>query len=371
MDPKQRYCMKCGAINFEHPENSSMKQYISEEEIEKSKKEYDQAVGNIMEIEIGGQVYQSKALDKTGYIDSRTGLVPVIILTIVFGSLCYFLFHFALTVSLIIALVYFVFSFSIITTACIYMKGGYSGFTPFIPFYGQYAFFDMAVGKGWYFLFSLIPIFGVFYLLYGCYKLGKAFNKSGWLTLFFPFIMFPVIAFSDSAVYEGKGEKYSKFIVSGKRRNVMVPALVYSIILFLTVFVPIKYVLEPRIQKMSFTSNAASLLHSVQKDVEYGNYMCEGKGAGRIPGRYYVTFDDASTLSSIGTMTSSFNGNKMKGYIMIVVDENLNSSFYITMTDGEQGIIDFPAEKRNEVERTIQPIKDIYLPEDAIFCEKS
>ena len=35
------------------------------------------------------------------------------------------------------------------------MKGGYSGFTPIIPFYSQYAYYDIAVGNGWKFLNSL------------------------------------------------------------------------------------------------------------------------------------------------------------------------------------------------------------------------
>ena len=46
IDPKQRYCMKCGALNYDHPDNQKMKQYITEEEFNKLddavKKEFEE-----------------------------------------------------------------------------------------------------------------------------------------------------------------------------------------------------------------------------------------------------------------------------------------------------------------------------------------
>ena len=34
LNSKQRYCMKCGALNYEHPDNQKLKQYITEQELE-------------------------------------------------------------------------------------------------------------------------------------------------------------------------------------------------------------------------------------------------------------------------------------------------------------------------------------------------
>lgn len=369
VNPKQRYCMKCGALNYDHPDNASLKKYITEEEIEKSNKEYHNEVTNTMQVEIAGQVYETKTSEKATYIDSRAGLVPVVSITVILGALCYFWFHLSIMVSLIISLIYFVSAFYMMATACVYMKGGYSGFTTIVPFYAQYAFFDIALGKGWYFLLTLIPIVGVFFALYANYKVGKAFGKSGWITLFFPFVMYPIIAFSDGVTYEGEGRQYKKFVASGKRRRVMICAVFYSILVFFAVFLPVKVFFMPIVQQMSFNENAKTLLSAVKKDIKDGNYMCDGVGAGKTPGTYYIVFDDASALSSLGTIKSSYNGNPISGYITISVDASLTSRFFITITDGTNGLYGV-AEDSSET-WIVRPLEKVEVPQNAIICEKS
>ena len=366
--PTQRYCMKCGAINYEHPENASMKQYITKEEIEKSNEAYALENDTSMEVQIDGRIFRSKKSHAINYIDSRATLTPIILVTILIGLLCYFWLHFSVIVSLVIGLIYFICTFYTMATACIYMKGGYSGLVPLVPFYAQYAFFDISFGKGWYFLFTLIPIVGIFFALYANYKLGKTFGKSGFITLFLPFIMYPIIAFSDIS-YQGEGSKSVKFNASGKRRNVIVPAIIYCVMIFFALFLPIKLFLEPYVQELSYISNAKVLLHSVEKDIKEGNYLCGGIGPSTEPGIYYIPFQDASSLSTLGKMKSSYNGNSMSGYIAIVVEESLNIKLYITLTDGIRGLNSVSESEKKKWK--VVPLTEVSVPQDAIICKKS
>ena len=150
LNSTQRYCMKCGALNYEHPDNQKMKQYITEQEIEDANQEYQKTVNSQNQtIEIAGKVYSDTPVvdKKTTYVDTRIMVGLLFIVTICLGAIYYFVFPYSILMTLILCLVFFLLVFAILTTISIYMKGGYSGFSPFIPFYGQYAYFDIALGK--------------------------------------------------------------------------------------------------------------------------------------------------------------------------------------------------------------------------------
>ena len=58
MSSEQRYCMKCGALNYDHPDNQQMKRYITDSELDKANQEYQESAGGASNtIEIGGKVY--------------------------------------------------------------------------------------------------------------------------------------------------------------------------------------------------------------------------------------------------------------------------------------------------------------------------
>ena len=63
----------------------------------------------------------------------------------------------------------------------------------FIPVLHLYDLFSIACGRGWLFLPALIPLVGVFFLVYLRIRLAKAFGKSGLFTV--AFVFFPVICF--------------------------------------------------------------------------------------------------------------------------------------------------------------------------------
>lgn len=355
MKPEQRYCMKCGALNYEHPDNQKMKNYITPEEFEQANKDYNDASKHEVDtVEFAGRTYETKTKKKKGYIDARSAILLLLLITIILGLLAYFWLNYSISFILAICVIYFLLSFYVIVSSLIYMKGGYSGFVPIVPFYSQYAYYDIAVGNGWKFLFLLIPVFGLFYGMYVNYRLGKVFNKNGWLTLFFPIIMLPVIALSDKAIYQGKGKQYEKFIASGKRRNVQIPSFVYSIIFFVA-FIGLAYTPLADLGKQYFyILDVKLLINTVNQNFIDGYYLCEDESGAAID-TCYVKFSNASNLTEypIIPIRSSFNGKKLQGYIRVVKKKD-NFLYYVSITDGENGFQD-----KNVNKLTIQSLEKV------------
>ena len=370
MDSKQRYCMKCGALNYDHPDNQKMKTYITPEEFDKANQDYnDPKKHEVDTVEFAGRTYETKTKNKKGFIDTKSAILLLLLFTIILGGLAYFWLNYSLSFLFVVCIIYFIVTFFIIVNSAIYMKGGYSGFTPLIPFYSQYAYFDIAVGNGWKFLFLLIPIFGEIYALYANYRLGRVFGKSGWLTLFFPFVMLPIIAIDDRAVYEGNGEKYPQFVTSGKRRNAQIPAFVYSILFFLVflgfAFTPTAYICR----EIFYVLDVSSFVNTINTDVVDGIYNCDGNMITEKDGEYYIPFSNASdlTMYSFLPIRSSMNGGKLKGYIRVVKKKN-NYQYFVTLTDGEYGFdnVDSKLLHMSEIEK----MDSVQMPEDVNTCKK-
>lgn len=365
MSPEQRYCMKCGALNYDHPDNQDMKRYITDSELEKANQEYQESVhGSSNTIEIGGKVYVDtpEKNKRSTYVDTRVQLGLLTFVAIVLAVLCYTLFQYSVWLSLAVAFVYFIITFYLLVNISIYMKGGYSGFAPLVPFYSQYAYYDIALGNGWKFLFLFIPIFGIFYAFYVNYKLGKVFGKNGWFTLFFPFVLLPVIAFTDRAVYQGDGKKYKRYVDKGKRRNTIVPAFIYSVAIFLVFFVLLQAPFMNVVKEKFFLSDVENIFETIQSDVEDGIYTCREGNVTTKEGIYYVSFDDATKLFTLPIpVRSSLNGQPIHGYVRI---ENVNNklNFYYVMTDGETVV----SSDSTNISASL-----VKVPDGAILCEKS
>ena len=87
----------------------------------------------------------------------------------------------------------------------LYAKAGKPGWAAIIPIYNMVVFFDIVYGKGWKFLFMLIPIFGEIVAIASTIRLAQSFGKGvgfGILNLFFGFVTLPILAFGSSD-YEG------------------------------------------------------------------------------------------------------------------------------------------------------------------------
>lgn len=178
-----RYCMKCGNLNYSHPDNESMKQYAWQNIAQGT---YISGV----DLQDGGKPINDMLKSKINIgclvFNIILHLLVPIILTIVKGfSLSVFGIYLAF-------IILFILNYSM---QCVYMKSGKKWWVYFVPIYGQFIFFEIAMNNGLFVFCNFIPIVGIVVDFIAFYKLGIKFSKNGWYTALFPFVMIPIIAF--------------------------------------------------------------------------------------------------------------------------------------------------------------------------------
>lgn len=101
----------------------------------------------------------------------------------------------------------------------IFEKAGKAGWIALIPFYNAWTLFEIGGQKGAYIFFALIPCAGpIIYLVFeikAYLEIAKRFGKDtafGVLSIFFPFVTFPILAFSDAKYSEGTAEKKTSIL---------------------------------------------------------------------------------------------------------------------------------------------------------------
>ena len=218
MKKDARYCMKCGNLNYAHQENTFMKQYA----IDNIKQGnyipgLETAKNNGMEVpkEVVNRPYNACLITNIIFC-----FVPIVLFGIAILLLdVNFSFNIATLVGLILYIIFFFISYAY---QRILIKSGEKWWSYFIPIYNFYVFFRIAFGNGWLFLLMFVPIVGMVAMLVALYKLGNKFSRNGWLTLFFPIIMFLIIAFDKDAIYNSNDrvvvEKH-EIVVDSKGRT--------------------------------------------------------------------------------------------------------------------------------------------------------
>lgn len=91
----------------------------------------------------------------------------------------------------------------------VFTKAGRPGWAAIVPFYNMWTLFEIGGQKGPYIFFIFIPFFGqIIYLVFqimALLEIAKRFGKDtlfGVLSIFFPIITFPILAFSDAKYSE-------------------------------------------------------------------------------------------------------------------------------------------------------------------------
>ena len=203
MKKDSRYCMKCGQLNYAHPDNESMKQYAWQS-IKEGNYVSGANMNNKQPLTMGNNKSESISNSNPFKVCLITNIslhVAYIVLMLIL--LCLLGGSDQITVGLIIGAVIgngisCLFSNSV---QAMFIKAGQPWWGYFVPFYNIYIFFQIAYGSGWLMLLLPVPIIGEIYALLLFYNLGKKFYKSGWLTLFFPYVMIPIIGLDKKTEY--------------------------------------------------------------------------------------------------------------------------------------------------------------------------
>lgn len=83
----------------------------------------------------------------------------------------------------------------------LFAKAGEPGWAAIIPFYSSYVLFKIAMGNGWLFLLSFVPVVNGIISIIVLFKLGMAFGKGigfGFGLLFLSPIFLCILAFGDA-----------------------------------------------------------------------------------------------------------------------------------------------------------------------------
>jgi len=229
-----RYCMKCGTLNYHHPDNQYMKKYVSQKKYDKINENYitENLDDNNEAVYVGGKKLKEIQINSNVSVESKNYKAELVYV-LLFSILCFGGFRFLLDMDTyicfqlsILILILFV---SILSIADIYRKAGYSFFSIFIPIYSSYVLCEMLLNKGILFLIGFIPIVNIGFFLYLLYKLGKKFGINGILSV----VLFPIvilyIAFSDRVKFLG--------IPSDGKNNTIVSVIGFIfLIIFVVVF---------------------------------------------------------------------------------------------------------------------------------------
>ena len=101
----------------------------------------------------------------------------------------------------------------------IFVKAGKEGWIALIPFYNLWTLFEIGGQKGAYIFFIFIPCAGpVIYLIFeikAYLEIARRFGKEtsfGVLSIFFPYVTFPILAFSDATYSDAAAEKKTSIL---------------------------------------------------------------------------------------------------------------------------------------------------------------
>ena len=87
----------------------------------------------------------------------------------------------------------------------VFTKAGKPGWAAIIPFYNVYVLLQIVGRPGWWLILFFIPFVNFVVAIMVYLELAQVFGKDtafGCLMIIFPYVMFPILAFSD-ARYQG------------------------------------------------------------------------------------------------------------------------------------------------------------------------
>lgn len=351
MKSSARYCMKCGNLNPDHPENKSMEKFIPKSQ--------------------GYFVGSGKSI--VGTLDPSSGLILSVANNTGSSKLCflltfgiYFIIVFLIGLSTVLGLsniydiiytnlaviflilsIIFIFVYS---SERMYMKMNKPWWAALVPFYNYFVLSEAVFNNMFLGFLIFVPIVGNIYMLILYYKLGKSFNKNGVLTALFPLIMIPIIGFGDSLYNNRNYVKNDSKNSLEKDYKFKKISFSFSIFLILISLINICYVNLGDLIKIASSSGdwyyyyaGNKMYKEVKKQMEDGTYeiTCDDVVYKREDGTIYFYYLDVGDEYNL---MFSVTRNPIEGYVK-VVSLNGKRKYYVSVTDGKRGIKEIDADE--------------------------
>lgn len=372
MSSTSRCCIKCGALNYEHPANAGMKKYDSSQNGNGMDKPYIIGNGSFNNSRVVSLDERRAKIVYSEKIGKKRVCELVNILLLVAGIALIFLINYLesgndilkvlgnplFEIEILYLTISFLESYSL---QLLYMKCNEAWWKAWVPFYNIYILYKIAMGRGLYMFLSLIPIVGT---MIPFYKLGKAFNTSPILVMFFPFIFIPVLAFNESACYYGVryvdhnltlgDNTLEKEFKSNKRVKTVI------IILILLSVGGLIYTSRDYLQKAYLKINSKPFISNsklIMDEVEKGS-MCSDINAVTS----YIEFSDAGSYFSNSDIKNTY-----QGYVKI---ENYGGEkkYFICLNDDNYGSGEVSMDEIDKL--SVQKGLVCEVPDNSIICDK-
>lgn len=351
MKSSARYCMKCGNLNPDHPENKSMEKFIPKSQ--------------------GYFVGSGKSI--VGTLDPSSGLILSVANNTGSSKLCflltfgiYFIIVFLIGLSTVLGLsniydiiytnlavifliisIIFIFIYS---SERMYMKMNKPWWAALVPFYNYFVLSEAVFNNMLLGFLMFVPIVGNVYMLILYYKLGKAFNKNGILTALFPLIMIPIIGFGDSLYNNRNYVKNDSKNSLEKDYKFKKISFSFSVFLIIISVINICYVNLGDLIKIASSSGdwyyyyaGNKMYKEVKKQMEDGTYeiTCDDVVYRREDGTIYFYYLDVGDEYNL---MFSVTRDPIEGYVK-VVSLNGQRKYYVSVTDGKRGIKEIDADE--------------------------
>ncbi len=342
MKKDARYCMKCGNLNYNHPDNKSMQKYAPLEN-----KTYEIGSGKISAnsaFTANTSAYATNTGNKGAFF-----ALNILLFIIIYGGL--FLLGFMHIIDFSVVFLMFIllsiFNIYFISLEIINMKANKPWWGALVPIYNTVLLTDIAFEKMIYVIFLFIPIVSSIFMLVLFYQIGKKFNKNAILTMLFSIFMLPIIAFGSSTY---KGVNY----VDLKDRNAIEKDfktrknLLYIILLFFIIGVGgIVYtnvtsdssILKDADKKI-FIENAKVVLNKVEKKIKKGDFTCFEDTNLAVGTTHYFVINNLRDDLNI----YSFD-DKVVTAVVKVFNNKGNLEYAISMSNGEVGFFELKKEE--------------------------
>ena len=351
MKSSARYCMKCGNLNPDHPENKSMEKFMPKSQ--------------------GYFVGSGKSI--VGALDPNSGLILSVANNTGSSKMCflltfgiYFIIVFLIGLSTVLGLsniydiiytnlavtfliisVIFIFIYS---SERMYMKMNKPWWSALVRFYNYFVLSDVIFDNMFLGFLIFVPMVGNIYMLILYYKLGKAFNKNGVLTALFPLIMLPIIGFGDS-LYNNrsyiKNDSKNSLEKDYKFKKI---SFSFAIFLIIISIINICYVNLGDLIKLVSSSGdwyyyyaGNKMYKEVKKQMEDGTYeiTCDDDVYKREDGTIYFYYSDVGDEYNL---MFSVTRESIEGYVKVVSLYG-ERKYYVSVTDGKRGIKEIDADQ--------------------------
>lgn len=351
MKSSARYCMKCGNLNPDHPENKTMEKFIPKSQ--------------------GYFVGSGKSI--VGALDPSSGLILSVANNTGSSKLCflltfgiYFIIVFLIGLSTVLglsniydiiytnlAVIFLILSIIFIyvySSERMYMKMNKPWWAALVPFYNYFVLSEAVFNNMLLGFLIFVPIVGNIYMLILYYKLGKSFNKNGVLTALLPLIMIPIIGFGDSLYNNRNYVKNDSKNSLEKDYKFKKISFSFSIFLILISLINICYVNLGDLIKIASSSGdwyyyyaGNKMYKEVKKQMEDGTYeiTCDDVVYRREDGTIYFYYLDVGDEYNL---MFSVTRNPIEGYVK-VVSLSGERKYYVSVTDGKRGIKETDADE--------------------------